>query len=222
MTDRIIVADDHASFRESVRVAARRLERETTCVEAESVTAMLAALAANPGAALLLLDVNMPGACGFNALAFLRGCHPGLPVIAVSADDDPQTVGAALALGARGFLPKSTEMGQFGRALEAVLDGGTCAPPGFVASTPSVVSSADLDIADRVGRLTPQEFRALGTICAGLPDSAIADELDVTVATAELLVAAVLRKLGVASRTEVVLGARRLAVDRASVKGSET
>jgi DNA-binding NarL/FixJ family response regulator len=218
MSRKIIVADDHASFREIVRAAIGRFGRATACLEADSVESALATLSAHPGADLLLLDVNMPGAYGFSALAFLGGCYPDLPIVVVSADDDPQTIDSALSFGARGFLPKSTEPGQLGRALEAVLDGETCTPPGFVAPSPSVVSSDELEIAGRIARLTPREFRVLGMLYAGLPDSGIARELEVTEATTELLVSAVLRKLGASTRTEAVLAAGRLAVDRASRK----
>ena len=135
MSRQIIVADDHPLFREAMKAAVGRLDRGVGFVEADSVAAMLAAAEANPGADLLLLDLNMPGAHGFNALAHVRGSRPELPVVIVSADDDPQTIAASLRFGAQGFIPKSTEAGQIGKAIEAVLAGRNLHAAGLPAAT---------------------------------------------------------------------------------------
>ncbi|MBK7904701.1 MAG: response regulator transcription factor [Proteobacteria bacterium] len=208
MSRQIIVADDHPLFREAMKAAVGRLDRGVGFVEADSVAAMLAAAEANPGADLLLLDLNMPGAHGFNALAHVRGSRPELPVVIVSADDDPQTIAASLRFGAQGFIPKSTEAGQIGKAIEAVLAGEIYTP----------TSGEELEIARRVADLTPQQFRVLGMLCAGLLNKQIAYDLDVSEATVKAHVTAILRKLGVTTRTQAVLAAGRLAVDRASIK----
>jgi DNA-binding NarL/FixJ family response regulator len=218
MTRQIIVADDHPLFREALKAAVGRLEPGTGFVEADSVAALLAAIEAEPDADLLLLDLNMPGAQGFSALAHVRGTRPGLPVAIVSADDDPQTIASALRFGAQGFIPKSTEAGQIGRAIEAVLSGEIYTPPGFHAPRGAPTSDEDLEIARRIADLTPQQFRVLGALCSGLLNKQIAYELDVSEATVKAHVTAILRKLGVATRTQAVLAASRLATDRASIK----
>jgi len=69
-----------------------------------------------------------------------------------------------------------------------------------------------------VADLTPQQFRVLGMLCAGLLNKQIAYDLDVSEATVKAHVTAILRKLGVTTRTQAVLAAGRLATDRASVK----
>jgi DNA-binding NarL/FixJ family response regulator len=218
MSRQIIVADDHPLFREALKAAVGRLDRRVDFVEADSVAAMLAAAEANPGADLLLLDLNMPGAHGFNALAHVRGSRPELPVVIVSADDDPQTIAAALRFGAQGFIPKSTEAGQIGRAIESVLAGEIYTPPGYRPPRAPTSSAEELEIARRIAELTPQQFRVLGLLCAGLLNKQIAYDLDVSAATVKAHVTAILRKLGVTTRTQAVLAAGRLAIDRASVK----
>jgi DNA-binding NarL/FixJ family response regulator len=218
MTRQIIVADDHPLFREALKAAVSRLETDTRFVEADSVASLLTALESEPDADLLLLDLNMPGAQGFNALVHVRGSRPDLPVVVVSADDDAQTIAGALRFGAQGFIPKSTEAGQIGQAIEAVLSGEIYTPPGFHAPRAAAGSDEDLKVARRVAELTPQQFRVLGMLCSGLLNKQIAYELDVSEATVKAHVTAILRKLGVATRTQAVLSAGRLAVDRASVK----
>jgi DNA-binding NarL/FixJ family response regulator len=218
MTRQIIVADDHPLFREALKAAVGRLEPETGFIEADSVAALLAAVEAEPDADLLLLDLNMPGAQGFNALAHVRGTRPGLPVAIVSADDDPQTIAAALRYGAQGFISKSTEAAQIGRAVEAVLAGEIYTPPGY--HPPRGVPSGDEDllVARRIADLTPQQFRVLGALCSGQLNKQIAYDLDVSEATVKAHVTAILRKLGVATRTQAVLAAGRLATERARVR----
>jgi DNA-binding NarL/FixJ family response regulator len=218
MSRQIIVADDHPLFREALKAAVGRLETATRFVEADSVASLLVALENEPDADLLLLDLNMPGAQGFNALVHVRGSRPDLPVVVVSADDDAETVAGALRYGAQGFIPKSTEAGQIGRAIEAVLAGEIHTPPGFVAPRAAHGVDEDLRIARRVGELTPQQFRVLGMLCGGLLNKQIAYELDVSEATVKAHVTAILRKLGVATRTQAVLAAGRLALDRSSIK----
>ena len=87
MTRQYIVADDHPLFREALKGAVARHDTGIRFVDADSVAGLLAAIEAEPDADLLLLDLNMPGAQGFNALAHVRGARPALPVIVVSADD---------------------------------------------------------------------------------------------------------------------------------------
>ena len=218
MTRQIIVADDHPLFREALKAAVGRLDTGTSFVEADSVASLLTALDAQPDADLLLLDLNMPGAHGFNALAHVRGSRPGLPVVVVSADDDAQTIASALRYGAQGFIPKSTEAGKIGQAIEAVLTGEIYTPPGFHPPRSLHESDEDLRIARRIAELTPQQFRVLGMLCAGLLNKQVAYELDVSEATVKAHVTAILRKLGVTTRTQAVLAAGRLAVDRAGIK----
>jgi DNA-binding NarL/FixJ family response regulator len=218
MTRQIIVADDHPLFREALKAAVGRLEPGTGFIEADSVAALLAAIEAEPDADLLLLDLNMPGAQGFNALAHVRGSRPGLPVAIVSADDDPQTIAAALRYGAQGFISKSTAAAQIGQAVEAVLAGEIYTPPGYHPPRGLPSNDRDLLVARRIAELTPQQFRVLGALCSGQLNKQIAYDLDVSEATVKAHVTAVMRKLGVATRTQAVLAAGRLATDSARVR----
>ena len=68
--------------------------------EADSVDALYALVDAHPDADLLLMDLNMPGAQGFNALVHLRALHPQLPVVVVSAREEPTVMRRALDHGA--------------------------------------------------------------------------------------------------------------------------
>ncbi|HWU52544.1 MAG TPA: response regulator transcription factor, partial [Tahibacter sp.] len=81
----ILIADDHPLYRDALRRALNQAAPGTSLFEASTVPELLSLVEAHPEAELLLLDLHMPGARGFSALAHLRGQHPGLPVIVVSA-----------------------------------------------------------------------------------------------------------------------------------------
>ncbi|MEJ5208562.1 MAG: response regulator transcription factor [Lysobacteraceae bacterium] len=208
----ILIADDHPLFRDALRRAVLQVLPQAQLVEADDVPALLGLAGAHPNADLLLLDLNMPGAHGFSALAHVRAVFPMLPVVVVSAREEPALMRRAIAHGAAGFIPKSADLAMLGQALTAVLDGDTWLPPG-VAANGAMLDPEEEDMARRVSELTPQQYRVLTMVCNGLLNKQIAYELDVSEATIKAHMTAILRKLGAQSRTQAVLLAGRLTLE---------
>jgi DNA-binding NarL/FixJ family response regulator len=211
----LLIADDHPLFREALRGAVARALPDARLCEADSVAALHVLVEAEPDADLLLLDLNMPGAQGFSALVHLRALHPQLPIVVVSAREEPAVMRRALDHGAMGFIPKSANAATLGEAITAVLDGDRWAPPAAL-SAPAAAHD-EHDAARRLRELTPSQFRVLQMIGAGLLNKQIAYELGVSEATVKAHVTAVLRKLGANNRTQAVLIAGRLALDPGSI-----
>jgi DNA-binding NarL/FixJ family response regulator len=209
----VLIVDDHPLFRAALKGAIAAACENCEFLEAESVAGLLDVLEQHPHTDLLLLDLKLPGAYGFCALAHLRGSHPQLPVIVVSATDDARTVRQALALGAQGFVSKSADAATIGRNVESVLRGECLAPPQLGPGTEAPVDGAALDLAQRLAQLTPQQFRVFGMLCLGRLNKHIAYELQITEATVKAHMTAILRKLGAANRTQAVLLAGRLLLD---------
>lgn len=207
----LLIADDHPLFREALRGAIQRMLPGVQLFEADSVEALYAMADANPDADLLLMDLNMPGAQGFNALVHMRALHPQLPVVMVSAREEPTVMRRALDHGALGFIPKSADSDTIGAALATVLDGERWVPTG--AENVPAIDREEREIAQRLRDLTPQQFRVLQMLGAGRLNKQIAYDLNVSEATIKAHVTAILRKLGVTNRTQAVLMAGRLAVD---------
>jgi DNA-binding NarL/FixJ family response regulator len=216
----ILIADDHPLFRAALRGAIAGAMPGTEFVEADSVAGVLEAIDRHPHADVLLLDLDMPGAHGFSALAHVRGSRPELPVVIVSATADPQTIASAFAYGAQGFISKSSDAAMIGAGVESVLQGELVTPPDYRAPPPGSRGSADLEIASRLADLTPQQFRVLSMLLSGLLNKQIAFELDVSEATVKAHVTALLRKLGVANRTQAVLRVGRLAIDHGALRAA--
>jgi DNA-binding NarL/FixJ family response regulator len=153
-----------------------------------------------PDADLLLLDLNMPGTQGFSALVHLRAAHPQLPVAMVSAREEPAVMRRALDHGAMGFIPKSSDAATLATALQQVLDGERWVPDAALKAAP--IADDERAIAARVRELTPQQFRVLQMLGAGLLNKQIGYELGVSEATIKAHMSAILRKLGANNRTQ--------------------
>ena len=125
----LLIADDHPLFREALRGAVSRVIPGVQLYEADSVEALYQLADQHTDADLVLMDLNMPGAQGFNALVHMRALHPQLPVVVVSAREEPTVMRRALDHGAFGFIPKSADSDTIGHALGTILDGETWAPP---------------------------------------------------------------------------------------------
>jgi DNA-binding NarL/FixJ family response regulator len=207
----ILIADDHPLFREALRGAVQRILPQAQLHEADSVDALYALVEAHADADLLLMDLNMPGAHGFSALVHLRALHPQLPVVVVSAREEPAVMRRALDHGALGFIPKSADSDTIGTAVGLVLEGERWAPAASAAAHGA--SPDEQQVAQRIRELTPQQFRVLQLLGEGRLNKQIAYDLGVSEATIKAHVTAILRKLGVNNRTQAVLMAGRLAVD---------
>jgi DNA-binding NarL/FixJ family response regulator len=211
----LLIADDHPLFREALRGAIQRIIPGARLFEADSVETLYVLAESHPDADLVLMDLNMPGAQGFNALVHLRSLHPQLPVVVVSAREEPTVMRRALDHGAFGFIPKSADSDTIGAALATVLDGEHWAPPEAHNVPPT--DSEEREIGQRLRDLTPQQFRVLQMLGAGRLNKQIAYDLGVSEATIKAHVTAILRKLGATNRTQAVLMAGKLAVDEATV-----
>lgn len=207
----LLIADDHPLFREALTRAVNRVMPHARMHEADSVDSLMTLVAEHPGAELLLLDLNIPGAQGFSALAHLRKLRPQLPVVMVSAKEDHATIRRALAHGAAGFIPKSADLATLDHALATLLAGDEWTPDGDFDAID--MDAGEVAAAAKLAELTPQQFRVLGLICQGLLNKQIAYELGLAEATVKVHVGAILRKLEVNTRTQAVMLMHRLSSD---------
>jgi DNA-binding NarL/FixJ family response regulator len=206
-----VIADDHPLFRGALKQALSGLDGVAEIVETGDFEATKAAVGARAELDLLLLDLAMPGASGLSGLIALRGAHASVPVVVVSAHDDPGTIRRALELGASGFISKSASMEEIRTAVRTVLDGGIAQPAGIdlgVEQDPEIS-----DLIRRLQSLTPQQTRVLAMIADGLLNKQIAYELGVSEATIKAHVSAILQKLGVDSRTQAVILLARIGAE---------
>ena len=216
----IIIADDHPLFRGALRQAVSSIMPQARVMEASGMDDLNATLSQERDVDLILLDLTMPGVQGFSGLMSLRAQYPELPVVIVSATEEPTVIRRAMDFGASGFIPKSIDIDSIGGAIQAVLAGDTWTPPDVDLSATEDAETADL--VRRLGTLTPQQVRVLTMLSEGLLNKQIAYELGVSEATVKAHVSAILDKLGVDSRTQAVIAASKIGVtQRPSQAGAD-
>jgi DNA-binding NarL/FixJ family response regulator len=206
---RLVIADDHPLFRGALREAVTGVFDRAEVAEAgtfEEVSELLERGGSDID--LILLDLRMPGVRGFSGLMYLRAQYPSLPIVVVSASDDPAVIRRCIDFGASGFIPKTLGIEALRQAIARVLQGEVWTPPDV-----DLTRQSDGEITAMIARLstlTPQQVRVLMMLSAGLLNKQIAYELGVSEATVKAHVSAILQKLGVESRTQAVIAAGKI------------
>lgn len=204
----VLIVDDHPLFRAAIRHIVDRIfvpkgievaYREASCFEDAFVFA-----ADNPDLGLVTLDVCMPDSNDLAGLLRFRSELPSIPVVVVSAIDDPATVNRAIMCGAAGFIPKSSSAESMGEALRTVFAGGVYIPA--QAAAPPVRPN---DTGQEPGlALTPRQAAVLAKLIEGKSNKIIARELSISDMTVKVHVTAILRNLGVETRAQAIVAVR--------------
>tara|TARA_R110000744_G_scaffold348700_1_gene454302 strand:- start:3456 stop:4115 length:660 start_codon:yes stop_codon:yes gene_type:complete len=200
--EKIIIADDHPLFRQALLGTLKLKLTQTQWLEAQTIAELEQHLRDNPDSDLLLLDLHIPGAHGFNTLIHVRNHFPQIPVVVVSAHEDHETIHKSMGYGASGFIPKSTPVEDIYNAIQQVLLGNIWTPAAYNESAPMQDNN---DIAERVASLTQQQYRILMMFAQGMLNKQIAYDLHVSEATIKAHATAIFRKLDVRNRTQAVI-----------------
>jgi DNA-binding NarL/FixJ family response regulator len=216
MAHRIIVVDDHPLFRGALTQALSSALAGARVDQAASLAELEELIAQRNDTDLVLLDLSMPGVQGLSGLLLLRSQHPDIPVVVVSAHDDPETIRRCMEFGASGYVPKSLSVEEIRAAVEVVLGGGIWIPADI--DLERATDSGTADVVARLSTLTPQQVRVLMMLGQGLLNKQIAFQLGVSEATIKAHVSAILQKLHVDSRTQAVIAINRIEGDWRSLK----
>lgn len=204
-----LLVEDHPLYAEALERAITRAMPEVQVHVAEAIGPARDIVKANKHLQLVLLDLGLPGAEGFEGLVELRMLRPELPIAIHSAFADPGVVHGAIACGAAGFIPKSLSKDSLIAAIRDVLAGNVPLPPGYCPPPIETASETDL-LRRKIGTLTHQQLRVLQLLCLGRINREAADELGIGETTVKAHVSEILRKLGVYSRTQAVVGVSKV------------
>ena len=200
-SEKIIIADDHPLFRQALKVMISAHFKDVSVLEAEDVHDLERSLNDHQEVDLLLLDLNIPGAQGFNTLISMRERYPQMAVVVVSGYEDKEVITKAINHGAVGFIPKSTDVPEMLAAMETVLAGGIWTPNLDNNKNSLPVS----EIGKKIASLTAQQHRILKMFSDGLLNKQVAAELSLSEATIKSHASSIFLKLGVRSRTQAVI-----------------
>lgn len=199
-----LIVEDHPLFGEALAMTLRNFVGIERVWTADRLAAALQRLREAPMPDVILLDLHLPDVTGMEGLIRLRQAAAGVPVVVVSSLADARVISAALASGAAGFVPKHSQREVFRAAFAAIRQGFRFTPEGYQPGMGSE-GPGENEAVSRLKTLTRQQAAILQLICAGKPNKVIAWELSVAETTVKAHVTAIMRKLGVTSRTQAVL-----------------
>ena len=200
---RVIVAEDHATVREGLKLIINAQSDMEVVADAEDGrTAIELAQKLQPDVALM--DISMPGLNGLKATAKLKDCCPEVHVLAVTRHKDDGYLQQVLKAGASGYVLKQSPPAELLHAIRAVANGGKYLDPtlagkvmGRYSGRRSVINEGGTDVSDR-------EVEVLRLVAWGHSNKEIASRLDLSVKTIEVHKANAMKKLGMASRIDIV------------------
>jgi DNA-binding NarL/FixJ family response regulator len=228
---KVLLIDDHPLILSALQSVIQGVGDDVTVVGAGSARAARETLKTDSDFDLVLLDLALGDADGFDVLVEFRAKYPALPVVVLSASDRSSDVIRSIDLGAMGFVPKRASNESLFEALRMVMSGGIYVPPMTMGSERSPEPRPEGDTVPGVLRvvrdnaegapfqtqaplasfgLTPRQTDVLMLLLQGKPNKLIARDLNLSVETVKDHVAAVLRTLNVSSRTQAVLAVAQM------------
>ena len=201
--ERVLLVDDHPLFRQALRTVIKAAKPQIAIIEAGTLESARATLGEAAHFALVLLDLKLPDSEGFSGLLQLRGEFPAIPIAIISTTEDVSAINHAIALGAAGYIPKSSSRARISQALDALLSGEIWSPVSETAELmPPLVKS--------IASLSPAQLRILMGLRRGMRNKEIAFEMNVSEVTIKCYMTTMFRKLGVTNRTQALIVAQKL------------
>lgn len=211
---RVLLADDHALFRDGMRYVLQQLSEQVDIICAGDFAETLKLAEANPGIDLALIDLNMPGSDGVASIRIFHQRFPCIPLVVVSGSEQRAEIEWVMEYGAMGFISKMSTGKEMVNALRTVLDGDIYFPPQLSAQPGTAPNHVEME--DRTSLytnkhgLTKRQMEALQYLAEGLSNKDIALKMNLAEGTIKVHVAAAYQVLQVNSRLDAVRRARKL------------
>jgi len=205
---KLLIVDDHAILREGLAAMLRQVGPDTEVLQASDSAEGLHLAETHADLDAVFLDLEMPGSGGMSAIPEFGQRRPELPVIVLSSSEDPRDVRRALALGALGYIPKSSPPRALLSALQLVLSGNIYVPPLMLGPAAAAPRSGGGDAARPSASLTERQLEVLRLLGRGLSNKEIGRDLGLSEKTVKAHVTAIFKMLNVVNRTQAANAAR--------------
>ena len=204
MNKSILIIDDHPIYRDALGMLVSRQYGESSVITASTIEEGLAKVHTDLSINLILLDMEIPGEKGAEAIHALKRRFPQVEIIVISGSEQRRDVEAVLRAGAKAFVSKAVSTTQIMKIAKNVLEGIELDARWITASGTQEISG------DSMVKLTERQQQTLTYLCMGLSNKEISLRLGLSDITVKTHVSAIFRALGVINRTQAVLAARRL------------
>lgn len=205
---KLLIVDDHAILREGLAAMLRQIGPDTEVLLASGSAEGLRMAEMHEDLDAVFLDLEMPGGGGLSAIPEFGKRRPALPVIVLSSSEDPRDVRRALALGALGYIPKSSPPKALLSALQLVLSGNIYVPPLMLAPAAAAARAPGTDATRPIATLTERQVEVLRLLGRGLSNKEIGRDLGLSEKTVKAHVTAIFKTLNVVNRTQAASAAR--------------
>jgi DNA-binding NarL/FixJ family response regulator len=196
---RILVADDHPVVRDGlVAMLSTQPDFQVVAEASNGQEAVEKAAALQPD--VVLLDLEMPGMDGVEALKSLHARYPAMRALVFTAFDTDERILGAVRAGAQGYLLKGAPREELFHAVRVVSRGGSLLQPVVASKLLQHMSNGSL----KAPALTRRELEVLALLVQGMSNREIAEKLVISERTAKYHVSSILSKLGASNRTEAV------------------
>ena len=201
---KILIIDDHALFRDGLKLVLEGLGADIKTFEAGSYEAAKIIVDEQNDIDLVLLDLGLPEISYIDALIAIRQQLPDSHIVILSGTEDYSMIERALQNGARGYIPKSSSAKIMLNALQLVISGGIYVPPEILQNNSAGISTDITDEKSPGDNLTPRQRDVLRQLADGKSNREIGNVLNLTESTVRAHVAAILKAFDVSNRTQAV------------------
>ncbi len=204
---RVLIADDHPVFRFGLRTLLKAdpmMEVVGEAINGEEAIAQTSQLAPD----VVLMDLNMPGTNGIEAVQRILAEHPEVHILVLTMFDDDDSVFAAMRAGSRGYLLKGAEGGETLQAIRVISMGEAIFSPGIAGRLMQYFGVPPPNPSPPFPDLTEREREVLALIAQGYTNQTIAERLVISPKTVRNHISSIFSKLQVTSRLEAILRAK--------------
>ena len=205
MTIKIILIDDHTLFRSGIKaLLLRQHDFEVIGEASDGLSGIKMISQLQPD--VVLLDLDMPGMNGREALSQIISINPQQAVIMLTVSEDSDDLTECMRIGARGYLLKNINADFLLESIRKAADGDNVFSPEMTTKlVRSLISPQPSQGTQTLSSLTPREMEILGYLAAGHSNKIIARYLNLAESTVKVHVQNLLRKLNLSSRVQAAV-----------------
>lgn len=204
---KILIADDHALFRDALSKLIEELDSTAVVVQTSGYDQALRIIKNDTRFDMIIVDLEMHHISSWEqAINELKSVIGSAKLVIISASENPRNIRASLEKGISGYISKRSESKVIQNALKLILEGGTYIPPAALSKS---TETGDINGSKN---LTARQSQVLNLVAQGMSNKQIAYEIGVSEATVKLHINALLRSVGATNRTQAVITAQKMGI----------
>ena len=204
---KVLIADDHALFRDALGKLIENLDTSATIIQAANFAQTLKILGHETAFDMVVIDPDMQDMPSWEeGLDEIGKAAGDARLVIISAAENPRNIRSPLEKGASGYISKRAESKILTNALKLILEGGTYIPPLLLNQNAGMLEK------NNTKTLTNRQSQVLNLVAQGMSNKQIAYEMGVSEATVKLHINALLRSVGATNRTQAVITAKKMGI----------